>query len=158
MVTLHCHTQKRIVSLRIIYVNSWAREHMQNSYFWHLGPIRTRPYIYFSWIRRPNHETKTKYGLVRIGPLFENGAVRPSEPLMPVCLARPNVCPSPHAPLNLWLIRLSIKFANWWDWWPSAGPYIVILAKKKMIILKLNKRFTLKHKFDNAIKLAWGGR
>ena len=53
-------------------------------------------------INWPIHETKTKYGLVRLGPLFENGAPqRQAVGTFDVCLARPKVCPTdivrPHA-------------------------------------------------------------
>ena len=66
-----------------------------------MGLIRTRLYFVFVF-GRPIHETKTKYGLVRIGPLLEKGArQRQAVGTFDVCLARPKVCPTdivrPHA-------------------------------------------------------------
>ena len=39
--------------------------------FLNKGPICTRPYLVFvSWIGRPIHQTKTKFDLVRLGPMW----------------------------------------------------------------------------------------
>ena len=59
-----------------------------------IGPIRTRPYFVFvSMIGWPIYETKTKYDLVRIGPLVKNSAPqRQAVGTFDVCLARPKVC------------------------------------------------------------------
>ena len=65
------------------------------------------PYLLiFSSIGQQIHETKTKYGLVQIGPLFENGAPqRQAVGTFDVCLARPKVCPTaivrPHVLQNM---------------------------------------------------------
>ena len=73
-------------------------------------------------IGRPIHETKSKYGLVRIGPLFE-ARVRdaPSEPLMFVWPRRKFVplISSVRTRLNLWLTHLSINFAKYGQIWPN---------------------------------------
>ena len=60
------------------------------------GSIRTGPYFVFvSWICWTIHETKTKYSLVWIGPLFDNRAPqRQAVGTFDVCLTRPKVCPT----------------------------------------------------------------
>ena len=74
----------------------WTREVFRKTVVGDSGPIRIGPYfVFLSLICRPIHETKTKYGLVRIGPLFENGAPqRQAVGTFDVCLAQPKVCPT----------------------------------------------------------------
>ena len=74
-----------------------------------------------SALGRPIHETKTKYGLVRIGPLFENGAPqRQAVGTFDVCLVRPKVCPTdivrPHAAR----LMIDTSVHQFCKMWPSA--------------------------------------
>ena len=101
-----------------------------------LGPIRTRPYFVFvSWIGRPIHKIKTRYGPVRIGSLFENGAPqRQAVGTFDVCLARPKVCPTdivrPHAAQ----LMIDTSVNQFSKIWPSADwPLLWRKAKRPMI-------------------------